>query len=164
MLSPIQNQDAFHLELFHPCAEHWAQIRQELVELEKSAFDERADDEPFLEKEFTNPTRMIVLLYDGGTMVGYAYAEPDHRSDPQTVAYLESIAVLPSYQGRHLVQIITQTLEEEMRKKNFQYMAMRAQVNNGYADKVARHYGQRIVETSEADSKYGMQRYFKIRL
>lgn len=165
----MPNQNAHHsytLQPFEPNRDPWEKVRTEIVEIENTAFRKKADDENFLRGVFTDPKNIIILLNDPEIQktVGYIYAAPDFRTDPKTVAYLESIAFLPSYQGKGLVAPLTDALENELKKRGFQEMTMRAQVNNGYADKVARHYGTRVVETFEQDSKYGMQRYFRITL
>jgi hypothetical protein len=57
-----------------------------------------------------------------------------------------------------------QKLEEELRAKGVKWLTREAAVKNGYADKIQKHYGDRIVETGERMSPWGLQCYFRIKL
>ncbi|PIR82958.1 hypothetical protein COU19_03035 [Candidatus Kaiserbacteria bacterium CG10_big_fil_rev_8_21_14_0_10_56_12] len=55
-------------------------------------------------------------------------------------------------------------LEDTARSRGYTFVTRDARVGNGYADKIAQNYRERIVESHEKTTAFGPQRYFKIRL
>jgi len=69
-----------------------------------------------------------------------------------------------SYQGKGNVGALMKDLEEELRTRGVKWITRDSAVENGYADKIQKHYGERVVETRERMSPWGKQRHFKIEL
>lgn len=137
-----------------------------------------AEDFDFLERAFHDEKCVIAVLKDGfGNLVGHSVTTPIHdeevptrhnpekRKDDHTTAYIHSTAILPEHRGKKLVGRLIDLLEEELRRKGFQYVERDAAIENGYADSIERHYGDRIVASYDhVHPKHGPQRFFRIKL
>ena len=155
-----------YLEVFDLTKNTWQDICQDLLNIENTVFGIHAD--PELPSFFQNQATVAVLLYEqkNNRIIGYIYAFPDTNDDPQTVAHVDSVALLPEHQGKGLVVALNRRLEEELVKKGYQFATMHVIIANGYAEKIAKNYAERIIAARDIISKYGHgpQRYFKIRL
>lgn len=162
----IKKNLKFNLEIFNESNTPWASIKSEIMKIEQAAFGDKSDSEEMMEKCFTNPKIVAVFLRDAKTeqMVGYSYAIPDPQAKSKKVALVDSTAILPSHQGKGLVGGMNKLLENELIKRGYRYITERANVANGYADKIEKVYADRLMEKYDVDSIYGKQRYFKIKL
>lgn len=57
-----------------------------------------------------------------------------------------------------------ETLEEELRRRGYQYIERDTAVEGGYADNVRKNYASRIIEEQPHPSEYGDQVFFCITL
>jgi ribosomal protein S18 acetylase RimI-like enzyme len=149
-------------ELFNPSTHTWADIREDILQLEDECFPGQGIPEEELESTFDDPHNIIVLLRKGAKIVGFSAAIPDESV--QGAVYIETTEIHPDEQGKGYVASIMNVLENEARTRGYTFLTRNAAVGNGYADKIQKNYGERISQTYENDSEYGPQRYFKIKL
>src|SRR3989339_1371167 len=158
--------EELYLEVFDLTKNTWTNISQDILNIENTVFGANAD--PELPVFFQDPATVAVLLreHKSNKIVGYTHAFPDVNDNPKTVAHVDSVALLPEYQGRGLVKTLNRRLEEELIKRGYKFITLNAGKESGYAEKVARSYKDRIIESRDIVSKYGHgpQRYFKIKL
>lgn len=153
----------FKAGLFNPEQTAWETAGTEIAEIEKLCFGNEAYSEERLKAEIESlDTVTVILKTKEGQIIGFSYARPDAAVPGSALIYTTDIH--PLYQGRGLVGEIMGTMEGELRKKNFSFMTRHCGVSSGYADKVQKHYGNRIVETYDRESRFGPQRFFKIKL
>lgn len=144
----------------------WASIRNEVLAIEAAAFGDKGyneSDEQILQMIFEKPENYNFLLIDeqSRAIVGYTLVE---LQDSGTTAYVRRTAIIPKEQGKGNVGKLMAALEAELVAKGVRYLTRHAEVTNGYADAVQRHYGNKIDETATAErrSTFGHQRFFKI--
>jgi hypothetical protein len=147
--------------LFDPSQESWQSVRQDIMNLEEICFPGKGLGEDYLKEKFEDPNSVIVLLKRGEKVLGFSYGTPDEND--KSALYIDTTEILPEEQGQGYVVSLVSLLEDEARKRGYAFLTRNAAVENGYADKVAKSYGDRIVETKpDNDSEWGRQRYFKI--
>lgn len=161
-------------EIFTPKPESFEKIKFEIFSIENENFGDHSFDEESLTEDFTNPENIIVILRDpaeNDKIIGFTYAEPvDHfdknrKAESAVTAYITDTALLKEYQGRHLVGIMMEKLEDEMKKRGFKFVERDSRVANKYADNVRKAYKDRIVdEKGPSKSEWGDQIFFRIRL
>ncbi|GAC1514882.1 MAG: hypothetical protein NVS2B16_22300 [Chloroflexota bacterium] len=170
-LRPVQRR--ITADVFHPSMSAWLDVRADIMRIETEQFGDGAFDEEYLAYEFTDPANTVVLMRDTetDTVFGFTYAipvgdvDPARWAPPDHTAYICDTALDHDHQRRGLVADMMAVLEEELRRRGYRYLERDAAVSNGYADKIARAYGDRIVAQSEPHSSdYGMQVFFRIRL
>ncbi len=151
------------IEIFDPKSETWDSVKEAILRVEKEAF-KKGFTEDELREDFESDTSIVAILREEDKIIGYAYTIPDDE-DPQS-ACLESIAILPEFQGSGFVAHLTDKIEEKVKSRGYKFMTLDAMTENKYADKIRRHYGDRIVEEGEEKDRhgYGKQKYFKIKL
>jgi len=166
MINGQPDLKGLYLKVFDLAKHTWRDICQDLLNIENTVFGDKAD--PELSSFFQNQDTVAVLLYEqkNNRIIGYIFAFPDTNDDPQTVAHVDSVALLPEYQGKGLVVALNRRLEEELIEKGYQFITMHVMIVNGYSEKIAKNYVERIVDSRDIISKYGHgpQRYFKIKL
>ncbi len=137
----------------------WPRIRSAIMQLEVKAFESKGYSEAELEKEFTDPKNIIIVLRDGDQIIGYTSAIPENKDS----LYISSTAILPKYQGQGFVSDLMAKLDTIAVGRGYQYYERHAAVENGYAEKLKRNY--EIIEESEYYSdQYGKQKYFKMKI
>ncbi len=116
------------------------------------------DASPLEERDMLSDDSSIIafLLNANSKVIGYSVARP---ASPDTVG-IHLTRIHPELRGQGLVGVLMETLEEELRERGYQYMERHAVVDNGYADKVERHYKERIVFSEDE----GKTRFFRIRI
>lgn len=166
---PSNAQITAELFQFNPYS--WDQVKDDILRIEKACFGEKGYDEETFRKDFSKPSATVVLLKGSGIVIGYTYALPVNAERPlrwlerNETALVESTAITPQYQHQGLVGELIGKLEDELRKKGFKFIERDAAIPNGYADTIEHHYGpQRIVKSRDHKSKYGPQRFFRIKL
>lgn len=167
-LHPI---DGYRVDLFQFTPESWARVKGDILRIEQICFDGKGYSEETFEKDFSRPEAAVVILRNHtGKIIGYSYAlpvnieEPEREEEKDETANIDSTAIHPDYQGQGLVGILIGKLEEELRKRGFKFIEREAVIGNGYADSIQRHYRDRVLGWRDQDSKYGPQRFFRIRL
>ena len=144
----------------------------DIVGLEREAFGHGAFSEGYLAGEFTAPENAVILLVDPDNdgVLGFTLAGPVEWIDPQRLsdnatAYVSDTIIAQAWRGQGLVGVLMDALEQELRNRGYRFMERDAAIAHGYADKVARHYKERIVlMDGPHDSEWGPQVFFRIRL
>lgn len=133
----------------------WDWIKDDIIKIEQTCFQEFADTPEELEDELTDERNVVLLLRDalGDKTIGYTLATPQSKD----TAYVASTAILPEFQDRGYLPMLINRLERELQARGFKYMERHAEVSNGYADNIEKHYGNRIVAKKDRH-----QRFFRI--
>ncbi len=101
-------------------------------------------------------------------IIGYSLAVPDNDYKEERTAYIYDTEIEPEHQHQHLVGLIFELMEEELRKRGYTAITRDAMVSNGWAEKIVKHYADRILEQEESSeeqvSTYGEQIFFRIKL
>ena len=128
--------------------------------LETSVFPEyMQEDEEELEEIFEDKDSIGLLLEENKKPIGYAVALPlencevyDIESDPQfenyNTLYLESIAVLPEYQGKGCGSKLFNGLSKIAKEKGYKRITLHARKENGFS-KIIQGKNGRVLETYE---------------
>jgi ribosomal protein S18 acetylase RimI-like enzyme len=94
---------------------------------------------------------LIVAIYGAGEEnLGYDIHLPEEELN--TVAHMESVAVLPEYRGFHLQHILMQQAEKELAINGFRYLMCTVHPENIYSKANASRQGYQVMITKE---KYG---------
>lgn len=126
----------------------WKTIKAEVLKLEKTIFGAEAfDEEPF--STFENPKAYNLIVYSGGRIIGYMMSERLSDSEVHNgmkhrkkIFYLESIGLLPQYQGRGIgKQLFEKYLNYGKRSRCTQYLL---DTKEKPMIKLAQRYGFRI--------------------
>lgn len=168
----LEINNDYSTELFDFNPESWTQIKDDILGIEGLCFVVGlAYTENLFAADFSQPRATIILLRDPSKkIIGYTYAlpinadKPEREEEKDETAIVDSTAIDPQYQGKGLVGKLIGELEKELIRKGFRFMERDAAIPNGYADTVQRHYGDRVIESRDHDSKYGPQRFFRIKL
>jgi hypothetical protein len=104
-------------------------------------------------------TSWVVLMY-GGSIIGFTYAVPES----ERTARIVDTVISKEYQHRGYVALLMACLEDDLRKKGYGFVTRDSMIENGYADKIAEHYADRVVEMRDIESQWGRQRHFKIKI
>ena len=155
-------QPGVSIEFFNPEENSWEDVREAILRLEEECFPGGGFEEEYLKENFENPKSIVVLLKSEGKIIGFSYAIPDE--DVEGAVYIDTTEILPDEQNKKHVVSIMNALEGEARNRGYTYLTRNAAIENGYADKIAKNYEGKILETSDNDSEWGPQRYFKIAL
>ncbi len=147
-------------ELIEPSLLNWKVWGDQIFKIEQSIYGKKFLDKETMKSEINNPRVCLVLLKEGDLVVGFTYALPESKK----IAHIIDTALAKEYQNKGFVSILMSCLENQLRKRGYEYITRRAMVENGYADKITKNYSGKIVETSEFVGKWGKQRNFKIRL
>lgn len=150
----------------------WDKIGDTIIKLEREAFGDKSFTIDYLKSDFINPNNIVILLKEKNTekIIGFTYAkpieeaEPDRKAEKGETAYIWDTIIDKAYQGRHLVGIMMDRLEEELRKRNYKFIERNSLLEKNYADNVVKHYKDRIVKSEPIDSIWGKQIFFRIRL
>ena len=165
-------QRGFRVEIHSGSPTLWARCGEEILEVERSAFvnpDERLPRE-VLERDVSDPTTIVGLLTCGGTLTGFTYLELPSRVSPgrdhedADVRHVSDTAIRRELQGTRLVGTLMSMVEVELAARGVRFLTRNAKIPSGYADKVARHYRDRIIERHDHESPWGPQRWFRIKL
>ena len=159
-------QDKFIAEIFDPAVSSWTDIEKSVVFIEHEEFGEKAFSGETLAKDFQNKQNIVVLLKSSDTkaVIGFTYAEPTSKKE---TAYIRDTVIQKDFRHKHLLGILMNCMEEELKKRGYKYMERKAAVANDYAKNISKHYQGRILEQSEPRyTPYldGQQVFFRIKL
>lgn len=142
--------------------DHWSVIKDDIVRIERECFGDNGYSKARLKRDFEDPTSVVVLMEAAheGRVIGYTYARP--KEDSIDTAEIYSTAILPAFQDRGYLGLMMGRLERELQHKGFKYIERDAAIENGYADSIEKHYGNRVVAKRDHGSVYGQQRFFVI--
>jgi ribosomal protein S18 acetylase RimI-like enzyme len=168
------SKENFIAEVFDLAVLSWEDIKETVISIEREAFGDKSFSDDDLSKDFQDKRNTVVLLKQAGsnTIIGFTYAKPTEEIDPseeirpeKEVAFIWDTVIRKSFRHKHLVGILMNSLEEELRKRGYKYFEREAAVANNYAANISKQYKGRILEQSEPhDSVYGSQVFFRIRL
>jgi ribosomal protein S18 acetylase RimI-like enzyme len=150
-------------QVFDLATSSWDDVKDAVLELEAVCFDDGGLGEDYLRELFENPKNAVVLLYVNNKLVGFTCGIPD--VDNPNSFYVETTEIHPDWQGNKFITSLIGTLEFIAKERGYRYLTRHAAVGNGYAEKIARSYGDRVVESHPRSSdEYGNQMFFKISL
>lgn len=135
----------------------WEDIVDDILNIEKDAFLSQGWKEKELQKLFSEPENIKVLLRKDDKIIGYVVAEPKEHD----TLYVSSTAIAHKYQRQGLVAELMYLLDTEAVRRGYQYYERDARVEGGYADKLKKNY-EVIEEGGIKESIYGAQKYLKL--
>jgi ribosomal protein S18 acetylase RimI-like enzyme len=151
-----------HVESYHAGgARSWASIARRIRQIERNCFGTGAFSADELRRAFNGRRHLAVLLWDGGTLIGYTQAGPSR--EPATY-YIANTAIAKSHQGRGLVKLLMDRLYADVRAAGRRFIERDVATANGYADTVVRVHAADILATRDHDSEYGPQRFIRMRV
>ena len=165
--------ESYSARLWDPTLENWEDIESHVLRLEHEAFADKAFEEEYLRSEMTAPDHVVSILtrVGGDSVHGFTYAVPVMEVEPHrgriaaNTAYIADSIVEASLRGRALVGVMMSCLEDELRRRGFEYVERHAAVAHGYSTNISRHYATRIEAQRRAtNSEWGPQVFFRIRL
>ena len=152
-------------ELYNADENEWDEIWPSIERIEDECFPDKGLGEEYLKEVFGDKNNIVVLVRRDKQIIGFTCGIPD-----TTVAdaiYIDTTEITSSEQGqKHVVKLMEQ-LEGESRRRNYKFLTRDAEIANGYADKIEKNYGNRILESHDHESEFSngeMQRFFKITL
>jgi len=154
-----------HAEFYNPRDDVWEEIWPAVSKIEDECFPGKGLGEAYLREIFENEKSVVVLLKQGKEVIGFTCGIPDERGEG--AVYIETTEITPVQQGRGYVTKLMNLLEQESRRRGYKFLTRDAEIANGYADKIAKNYEGRILESHEhesEDSMGGRQMFFKIAL
>lgn len=167
-------------EIYHVKDTPWENVRKDILFIEHQQFGQASFTEKDFIDTFNDPESTIVLMRDSQTnkIIGYTYAIPLWKMEKEDItnmprndegkktAYILNTAFHSDYQGHHLVGKLVGRLEQELKKKGFEFIERDAAVAQNYAAKIEKFYQDRIVYKSNKphDSDWGPQQFFRIKL
>ena len=114
---------------------------------------------------FEDERNLNYILKDpqGDKVIGYVSVM--FQSNNET-AHIMNVAIVPEHQGKGNVGVLMQKMEEALKNRGVKYLTRDSAVENGYADKIQKHYADRIIKDKvyEQMSPWGIQRHFEIEL
>lgn len=122
--------------------------RAEIAEIERLCFGWEPRHRSRLEDELQARGSTALILEDTATLdlIGFTVAR---RTTILREAYVALSAVRPEYQGQKFIGVLRSRLEDELHLRGYEYLASESRSDNGYAAKLLRHYGDRVVERRE---------------
>jgi ribosomal protein S18 acetylase RimI-like enzyme len=160
------SNNTFIAEIFDPRFRSWNDVAETVIAIEREAFAEKAFSDEDLASDFQDTRNIVALLRstDSDAIIGFSYAKPldDER---ERTAFIWDTVIREEFRHKHLVGVLMQCLEAELKERGYEYLEREAAIANGYAENISKHYKGRIVEQGKPhDSIYGQQIFFRIRL
>lgn len=156
----MKSQQHIRAEYVAASPANWNLFGERLMEIEREAFGDLAFSAEAMRADIDDPSAVLILLRESERIVGFAYALPEGEK----TACVVDIVIEKSHRGRGLVAPIMACMEARLKEAGYEWLVEHAMVDNGYADKIERNYGGRIVESGDFVGEYGRQRHFRIRL
>lgn len=160
-----------------------SQLVKDLMHVETSAFSNPAHrlTTKELRRDLAIPRSILMLLRDGnnGGIIGFAHSipyprylaqfvEPESYKNiprPELTAHLNEIAIMKEFKHKHLDILLMESLEQELKQKGNKYISLTAEKENGSAQKVERHYRNRILFAHDhVHPQFGPQTFSWIKL
>jgi ribosomal protein S18 acetylase RimI-like enzyme len=167
---PKMKKVPYHsIEILDISKTKWPDIKNQILEIENSAFSYNLsyEEEDFQEDFFKRENVVVLLKLNNGKIIGYAYAKPRRSGKITRMAHIMSIAILNKYQSMGLGTKLMDRLELELKKLGYTSAIRESVIKNNHADKVRRHYGNRIIEDRPARDNEGDEddrQFFKFKL
>jgi ribosomal protein S18 acetylase RimI-like enzyme len=144
-------------------------IIEQLVVIDLSCFGDGAYSRDQMQSYLTEPDSLVVVINKFGQIIGFTITRkvgdiwPSRQDEENTIRIINT-AIVPQEQHKGYVASLMSVLEREIEERGFTYMERNCAVDNGYADIIERVYSERIVEQNDHDSKWGPQRFFRIKV
>jgi ribosomal protein S18 acetylase RimI-like enzyme len=140
----------------------WDLLKEDVLKIETECFGDESLTEEDFQAIFQSNDAILALLKRGNQTIGFTFGGPDE--DEENTLTIYSTAITSHEQGKGYVAQLMQVLESEARTKGYTFLSRYAAKYNGYADKIQKNYGHRVVDSFEKESELGPQQYFKIKL
>ena len=150
------------VEAIDDIPQKWDSIKEEVLKIEAECFGDESLAEEDFQEIFQSNDAILALLKKGKQTIGFTFGGPDENEEDTLTIY--STAITLAEQGKGYVAPLIQKLEDEARAKGYAFISRHAAKYNGYAEKIQKNYGDRIVDSYNNDSQLGPQQYFKIKL
>lgn len=138
----------------------WKKIQGAIIEIETMEFKDKAFSAQELQEDFENRQNVNIVLRHGVMVIGFTSTSINGNN-----AHINNVVIHPDYQGRGLIGTLMSELENTLKSRAVVEITMDAAVENGYADKVKKFYGDRVLEIgTDKKSPWGLQRFFRISL
>lgn len=132
----------------------WADICPQIMHIENAAFEGKGYSQELLEKEFTQPGSIAVVIHnEENDIIGYTTAWPTNKN----TLYVSSTAILPKYQGQGKVRELMSQLDTIAQERGYTQYERDCRSDNGYADAIEKHYTV-IHKGQDVQTSHGMQR------
>jgi len=150
----VKETELYEVYLTEP--EDWKDIKQSIMKIENSAFErEVRQDEYDIESTFIDEKSICLIVKDKESkeIVAYTMSSPledyyflffDSHYGKYNSLYLESIAVLPKYQGKGIGKLLIENLIEKARKRKYKRITLHA--TNEIITHICEKYGFRKVK------------------
>jgi len=164
-METIESEPQVFAELYNAVENNWDEIWPTISKIEDECFPGKGLGEEYLKEIFSGEENIVILLKYGKRIVGFTCGIPD--AEVVDAIYIDTTEITLEEQGKGSVVKLMDLLEGESRLRGYKYITRDAEVLNGYADKIAKNYGDRVLESHEHPSEYsmgGVQRFFKIAL
>jgi Acetyltransferase (GNAT) family len=140
-----QAHSAYPVTIFSKTKKEWQRIRPVVNSLVLEEFPLFWDAHD-IRRLFWPKTATSALLYTSEEkLIGFSSAYRDYTTEKGKTAYVAMTILDKQHRGRRLVGHLISNLEDGLRKDNYEYLRRDARTDNGYADAIKRHYGERIL-------------------
>lgn len=157
-------------QMYNPRLLAWKKIRKAIMKIEADAFPQYDPQEEILEQDFSNKNNIVILLRSSRqSIIGYAYAEPIGQLNPRRkkenakTAYITSIAIHPSFQGKGFAVHLHKSLDIRLKKRGYSFLEGHV-VNEKYLNSLTRIYADRIVRKRRTLHEDEMKHFVRISL
>jgi ribosomal protein S18 acetylase RimI-like enzyme len=143
---------AFEIEVIHGFD---PAVLRDILEINKRSFPLEwayEDEEQYYSKMLTDARNIHLLLNYNSKRVGYLLGIPHNEAleelrnddpgmgtNPQAY-YIETVAILPEYQGKKGFSVLFKKLMEECKGKGITTVTMHARVSNGFSEKLQKKF------------------------
>ena len=171
----VKNESGGALESLHQyetatlSSENFKEFKEQLIDLMVDCFPQYDMTREFagsiISKQFLGDQSVVALLTKKSDHALVGFSKAHIYTDHPELANIQFTGIVNSQRGNKLVGVLIERLEDELRRRNVQFVRRQSRIKDGYADAVERHYGDRIVEKKEPEpSDKDPKRFFKIRL
>jgi hypothetical protein len=150
--------------------DNFEEFKEQLIDLMVDCFPQYDMSREFansiISKQFLGDQSVVALLTEKSNRALIGFSKAHIYSGHPDLANIEFTGISSGKRGNKLIGPLIEKLEEELRKRNVQFVRRQSRIKDGYADAVERHYGDRIIEKrdSENQNEKDPKRFFKIRL
>ncbi len=153
-------------------SEDWPLVANAVASLERKTFGAAALDYSDFEYVMRLEGTLMVVQQLSEELVGYVlgivheeHVDDRKYSKEQGDIYILTTVIDEPYRGVGLLAKLMTTFEDQARTMGYTTLARHSAIPNGYAEKIEKHYKDRIVSTYQHDSpEDGIQQFFRIRL
>lgn len=180
---PSEGLSQLKANIYDKAPESWDRIGKSAHELVVSTFGPEFEGEllggtdevvayPGLEEAFQSPETSVITLDDSNTgeLAGFTLSMPigkmypEREGESNETSYIYFTVLKEEFRGQKLVGQLTDTLFIDLAKRGNKFVERDSMIEDGYADKVSRHYEGSIVESYDHTRfpEVGPERFFRI--